>query len=404
MQIFIPSVGDKIKLKNDIDLNLKYKSQNNSFIKKIKEMNANVKSIDKDFYPLALKKGTILIIDRVYVRSGDSSAFNSITFKVNGSDYLPNGRFFVSLDVANNMGAELIEDDNEIKSIKLREYLSSEIIKNNRKMHYFEAVLESKTKCLRKISIKLNAEKTIKSLEKAINKTFMQYFNVSYDSAYENVIECLKIDTSNINKETATKAKLNLQRAIELKNSEEIQHLLSEKESDENIIDYSEILLNKVVPCKESIEINNPFLIEFNFVISSHAAHTLSWLEYYIKLAEYIFLEYGKYNNFDKWEHAYGAFQFDRFTDVISDNPKINSFMSQYGKSYNGSYRTRGSGQEETKERLYIPYENLRYFKALSVNGFGSEDSNFCLEYYDGDKKISLSKARSLLTNAKKKS
>ena len=91
MKMLIPVCGDVIKIAKDVDVELKNIAQNTNFLEKYDEKLKNVKQISKKKHFITLKKGTLLTIDRVYIRQGDSAEYNSITFKINKDKNLPNG-------------------------------------------------------------------------------------------------------------------------------------------------------------------------------------------------------------------------------------------------------------------------------------------------------------------------
>lgn len=122
LKLFIPVVGTKIKLLKEAKVTIKNSSQNKKFVKLIEGTNGKILILsDRDTH-LVLPKGLELQVDRVYIRKGDSSDFNSLTFSTNGdkSNRIPKGRFFVSVEDVNNFEVELVLDDNDKKETLAR--------------------------------------------------------------------------------------------------------------------------------------------------------------------------------------------------------------------------------------------------------------------------------------------
>ena len=111
MRLFIPEIGDKIILTEDWSFNLFGEYRNSSFVKNLQlkepldsDYGSNMKSVE-----LTLKKGTILTVDRIYIRKGISD-YSSITFNVFFSeDKKIKGRFWSKLYDVNLIEYEIFE-------------------------------------------------------------------------------------------------------------------------------------------------------------------------------------------------------------------------------------------------------------------------------------------------------
>ena len=86
MRLYIPEIGDEIELEKDWDFTLVNEFRNDALLEKfhpekIKERRSSFdwKSYGKPVGTITLPKGTILKIDRIYVRKG-ASDYSSITF------------------------------------------------------------------------------------------------------------------------------------------------------------------------------------------------------------------------------------------------------------------------------------------------------------------------------------
>lgn len=90
MKLYIPVVGDTLVLAKDWQLNVQNEYRNVKFLematgKSNRELDAerwakwpNTKA--PVLYPITIPEGTKLRVERVYIRAGSSSEFNSLTF------------------------------------------------------------------------------------------------------------------------------------------------------------------------------------------------------------------------------------------------------------------------------------------------------------------------------------
>lgn len=108
MKMYIPEIGDIIKLNNDWKFSLYKESRNSSLYKHFfnEILNGYLSSTEnKKYKELILKKDTILIIDRIYIRKGNSD-FSSISFRI--KNFGKNLRFWAKLNDVNNINFDLI--------------------------------------------------------------------------------------------------------------------------------------------------------------------------------------------------------------------------------------------------------------------------------------------------------
>ncbi len=90
MKLYIPVVGDTLVLAKDWQLDMLNEYRNEKFLamatgKSETELNEErwamwPKTKSPVFYPITIPKGTKLRVERVYIRAGSSSEFNSLTF------------------------------------------------------------------------------------------------------------------------------------------------------------------------------------------------------------------------------------------------------------------------------------------------------------------------------------
>ena len=142
MQLYIPEIGDKIKLKKDWIFTLYPEERNKKLGEKlgfisgdsskiqynkdwIDEKGKIVKWIDLQnrgwinniytitwnlFYQITIKKGTVLKIDRIYIRKGkDMKDYSSLTFIIEKGDY-SKARFWAKLNEVNTIEFEKLID------------------------------------------------------------------------------------------------------------------------------------------------------------------------------------------------------------------------------------------------------------------------------------------------------
>ena len=124
MNIFIPVVGDELLLKNNITTNITFAGQNKRFIKKLVGDESKL-SLD-DEIEINLLENTVLKVERVYVRQGAGADFNSITFRIpkDNPSCLPDGRFFIPIDIVNTFNVDKIVNLNNEKPKTFRDFTS----------------------------------------------------------------------------------------------------------------------------------------------------------------------------------------------------------------------------------------------------------------------------------------
>jgi len=113
MKIFIPAVGTKLRLTKDWEFSLFFEHRNFKMVNYLSPgaMKSPWAYGDDESLAATLKAGTILIVDRVYIRSGPASAYNSLTFRTgDAKDYFGKKglRFWAKLDDVNTMDAEMV--------------------------------------------------------------------------------------------------------------------------------------------------------------------------------------------------------------------------------------------------------------------------------------------------------
>lgn len=123
MKLYIPNIGDNLKLIKEWEFQLHSEYRNFDTIKFFHNVTSNYR--DTQSYKTILPIDTILIIDRIYIRKG-ADDFSSVTFKYT----LPtgeSGRFWAKLNDVNNI------EFTQLEIINLKDELNKSIedLENN---------------------------------------------------------------------------------------------------------------------------------------------------------------------------------------------------------------------------------------------------------------------------------
>lgn len=153
MNMYIPEIGDVIKLNSNWTFKLYKEFRNSSLYKYFfdEELESyNSSSEQTKYKEITLDKDTLLMIDRIYIRKG-SSDFSSISFKIKNQKN--NLRFWAKLNDVNNIDFDLIylnnineEFNNFITLIKEDKVDVFKLINSiNKENKSFEILYENKT-------------------------------------------------------------------------------------------------------------------------------------------------------------------------------------------------------------------------------------------------------------------
>lgn len=134
MNLYIPEIGTQLRLTDYWVFHLFDEYRNRSLFKTLGEFLGDLKSVrvegiyrEEEVYLLPLPPGTILTVDRIYIRQGNS-AFSSISFRLKETPHpiiklRKKGaiRFWAKLSDVNKIECEVLADKvkavNEIPSI-----------------------------------------------------------------------------------------------------------------------------------------------------------------------------------------------------------------------------------------------------------------------------------------------
>lgn len=114
-QFYIPSIGDKIILEEDWECTIFFEHRNSKFIKKarpdaVPKENYWMYRSDGSSVMVTFPKGTVLTIDRIYIRKGKGE-WDSVTFNMPKQPKVApfNGRFWAKLEDVNEIKFERVE-------------------------------------------------------------------------------------------------------------------------------------------------------------------------------------------------------------------------------------------------------------------------------------------------------
>lgn len=130
MQIYIPTIGTKLRLTEDWSFEVEKERRNWEIVEALKGYGVqprlefaykmwNGEDYNDEFYPMVLPAGTVLTIDRIYIRKGvgeyDSITFNlgdcpDLRFEIKrrGGQFVGRRRFWVKLDDANRIVCDIL--------------------------------------------------------------------------------------------------------------------------------------------------------------------------------------------------------------------------------------------------------------------------------------------------------
>lgn len=118
MLMYIPKVGDEIIISKNLEVSIQNEYRNEKLLKLL--------NLHDFLNMFILKENTHLRIERVFVRAGDSSDFDSVTFKILNSDNfdLIGSRFWLNLEDVNRIEFQLLSTKNKAKNCQSYSYLS----------------------------------------------------------------------------------------------------------------------------------------------------------------------------------------------------------------------------------------------------------------------------------------
>ena len=115
MRFIVPVVGNILIVKKDVFVNVVSERRNNVFLEHLLELKSDgdpdiisdkaelsVDGVTEKAYQVKIPRGAELYIDRVYIRKGDGSCFNSVTLlsKKDFKHISKGSRFFISVEDA----------------------------------------------------------------------------------------------------------------------------------------------------------------------------------------------------------------------------------------------------------------------------------------------------------------
>ena len=188
MKLNILVVGDCIKLLKDKKVTLINSGQNKAFLEKYELENKNIKSIKKSEKHITIPKNTLLKVDRVYIRKGSGSGYNSLTFVSKGNAGIPDGRFFLPVGIVNELDVEImaLSEMKDSKPVRKQIFERALEIRKEKKKYldncrfeafkeFFDFSKEPLYRCKLRLNLEvilneLNKKDVIKVYEKALEK------------------------------------------------------------------------------------------------------------------------------------------------------------------------------------------------------------------------------------------
>jgi hypothetical protein len=131
MQLFIPTLGQRLKLTKDWKFTL-HDERRNSSLKQLIEYSQSKFEVEDSIFDIltddtkkkedkiqcVLPVGTILTVRRIYIRQGAKS-YDSVTFSIHSCPDKIKGRFWVKLYDANTIECELVEEVGKNIEVKI---------------------------------------------------------------------------------------------------------------------------------------------------------------------------------------------------------------------------------------------------------------------------------------------
>lgn len=206
-KLFIPQVGNQLTLISNWNCKVFNEYRNE---KVFKGLNIDLSQLTRDTnIDITFPKGTILRVDRLYVRA-PASSFDSITFSVVSSPIksLNKSRFWVKLSEANQIEfEELIIDMDFHKKLKdlyrfvalKNEYPNSERLKYEDKFLVCKEIydyLSAKNNNVVKIKFKLNAEEFLRTI--TLDQSYRNSHNrIQYEQERETTLKVINSHLEN---------------------------------------------------------------------------------------------------------------------------------------------------------------------------------------------------------------
>lgn len=148
MKLFIPEIGNRLILTKDWEFTLYWEYRNSKMLDKLgKEFSFHSKAKN---YNVVIPAGTILGVDRIYIRKGVSN-FSSVTFTIpkveNKKNSLSGTRFWASLSDVNKIEFELLtcNEDTLSNLRKINDDLKKLIVEPQQHSYFMKVLLNGKT-------------------------------------------------------------------------------------------------------------------------------------------------------------------------------------------------------------------------------------------------------------------
>lgn len=393
MAIQIPRVGDILTVESNTKARLIYTSQNKRFIEKTKEKHFDKTPIkDGENYEILLTIGTKLTVDRVYVRGGTSSSYDSITLKVKNDGYLPNGRFFLTIDDANNLNLVKYEKPKDEKCVmNLESYIAKEEPCTERPAFYTNRLYLAKKKRLVSVDIDINIYEAIKKVHEFVDDELGRVLGISLKEAISKLVQLHESKKIKLTKNTANKLVFF-----------NLDSTLSKYEKNP-LIKTATVELQKIESERNDIDISDPFILAIK-TYEDKAGFADSALEHLSTLCMiYTTIKSHELNGNDKQHSSRASHRLYLLEDLISNKRTPFSIMYDLNKGFHPGREDFEIKEmtDEPEPTVYFPYKNYRYIDLIAEKGLPAK-SYFCIKMSIDDQQVTASELRKAITKSKK--
>lgn len=397
MVMKIPRIGDRVITTKKSKISIKNKAQNVTFLKSLAKKNKEAWDPGIENYTYELKKGTELIIDRVYIRNGESSGFDSVTFRVKDSDYLPNGRFFLPIDIANNLQVKFVDNKENKKKLTLKQYFNQ---KHPGTREQFNHIYKIQKQQIVESHINVN----IQELLLLANEIFLDEVkrclgDRNIDIAFENAFELL-------NKSIASLPSHSIHKQMP---ENQLKKLEMANRSIESVCDHYEdfnsfrrltIRLQRIESEDERIEISNSYV--FDYIAYKDTENYLLEAKEFVSMLELLLVIIEAPEPLRKYRNTVKD-KISEIRELLGNDFQTYQLLDSRGETFYRSYRTTiGTPIDgEPIPNDYIPYESLKHITLLSPKSTLARNESGITADIDG-KEISLVRLKDIFQKSKK--
>lgn len=389
LKIYIPAVGDKVVVTEDKSLNLSVVGDNEVFSVNVLKDNSNIKLFDKHFFPLVLTEGTVLTVEKVFVRAGYSSTNNGITFRSSSNKNLPNGRFTIPLDEVNKLGLEAHFNLDKPKSVSFKNHLLKIISSSGNTIDMVEAIDRCYKIKIKEFDIYIDTQEVMQGIWSKADEVFMSSLGVSYKDATLALKDRLEHDSISIDSLTAKASKEGL-KAIEIGNPD-------------NYLDNDVAIYDRKVPIaklthfkvaeSEQTQLRDPYVLSVR--AQRNESNSFKVIRTLTSVINYILIKSLILNSKNDDSIASNYF---RVLDTLINLPiNISMAFRTHDKYYLRTQRI----DNEMLPDVYLNQDDIKHFDLLNPEASFNNGKHSLTYTLNGDE-ISCKKLRRVLTLGKR--